>query len=149
MTTTIRLAERVDLAAVQACARTAYEVYLPRLGQKPPPMEADFGRSIDDGHLYVLDTGEAVAGFIVFYARRDHVLIENVAVVPKLQGRGHGSRLIRFAEDEARTRGLAATELYTHSKMTENIAYYRSRGYDEIGRGDEQGLDRVYFRKDV
>lgn len=149
MTATIRLAEHADLAAVQACAQAAYEVYLPRLGKKPPPMEADFGQSIDDRQLYVLDTGEAIAGFIVLYPRRDHVLIENVAIAPTLQGQGLGSRLILFAEDEARARRLAAIELYTHRKMTENIAYYGSRGYVEIGLGHEQVVDRVYFRKEL
>lgn len=33
--------------------------------------------------------------------------------------------------------------------MTENIPYYPSLGYEEIGRWQEDGFDRVFFRKEL
>ena len=88
-----------------------------------------------------------VAGFIVFYPHDDHVHIENVAVYPKFQGIGHGTKLIEFAERQAKSLGFSKVELYTNEKMTENIAYYPSLGYNEIGRWGEGGFNRVFFRK--
>ena len=33
--------------------------------------------------------------------------------------------------------------------MTENIAYYPALGYAEIGRWEEDGFNRVFYRKDL
>ena len=146
---TIRLAKPADLPAVQECADQAYEPYLARIGRKPAPMVADFEGSIASQVLYVLEAETQVAGFIVFYPHDDHVHIENVAVYPKFQGIGHGTKLIEFAEREARRLGFSRVELYTNEKMTENIAYYPSLGYHEIGRREERGFNRVFFRKEL
>lgn len=112
-------------------------------------MVADFEGSIASQVLYVLEAETQVAGFIVFYPHDDHVHIENVAVYPKFQGIGHGTKLIEFAEREARRLGFSKVELYTNEKMTENIAYYPSLGYHEIGRREERGFNRVFFRKEL
>ncbi len=146
---TIRLAKPADLPAVQECADQAYEPYLARIGRKPAPMIADFKGSIANQILYVLEAETQVAGFIVFYPHDDHVHIENVAVYPKFQGIGHGAKLIEFAEREAKSLGFSKVELYTNEKMTENIAYYPSLGYHEIGRWEERGFNRVFFRKEL
>jgi len=70
-----------------------------------------------------------------------------VAVDPDRQGRGYGGRLMDLAEAEARRRGYGALDLYTHERMTENIALYGARGYEETGRRRVRGYDRVYMRK--
>jgi ribosomal protein S18 acetylase RimI-like enzyme len=53
--------------------------------------------------VYVAHDAErhSIRGYIVFYPRSDHVHLENVAVVPSSQGRGIGSALIDFAEQQA------------------------------------------------
>ena len=55
--------------------------------------------------------------------------------------------LIDFAEAEARRRGFAEIQLYTHALMTENIALYRRIGFVETHRVSEKGYDRVYMSK--
>ena len=66
---------------------------------------------------------------------------------PDRQGRGFGRALLGFAEIEARRLGLTELRLYTHEKMTENIALYERLGFTETGRGREAGYDRVFMRK--
>ncbi len=145
----IRPATCDDLTAVRECAETAYASYIPRIGKKPAPMIADFAAQIADGLVHVYDMGGTPAGFIVFYPREDHLHIENVAVHPDRQGHGIGRALINFAEQHARNEGYRTMELYTNAKMTENLTYYPSLGYVEIGRWSEDGFDRVFFRKKI
>jgi len=143
----IRPAKPADLAAIERCAREAYEIYVKRIGKDPAPMVADFAARIESKTLHVLEHEGAVAGFVVFYPCGDHVHLENVAVAGDAQGRGFGSKLIAFAEDETRRTGFSRVELHTNEKMTENIPYYANRGYTEIGRWEEDGFNRIFFRK--
>ncbi len=112
-------------------------------------MIADFEQQIADGLVHVLADGGDVFGFIVFYPQNDHLHLENVAVRPECQGLGYGVQLIKFAEQTAAERDLAAVELYTNAKMTENLMLYPHLGYAEIARRYEDGFDRVYFRKEL
>ena len=145
----IRRATKSDLPAIQACAVAAYSMYIERIGREPAPMVADFAASIERGQLFVLEQDEIVAGFVVCYARQDHVHLENIAVDPRFQQRGFGSRLVEFAEQQARTGGYARVELYTNAKMTENLGLYPRLGYQQFDRRMEDGFDRVYFKKDL
>jgi ribosomal protein S18 acetylase RimI-like enzyme len=145
----IRKARSNDLDAVRACAQAAYARYVPRIGKEPAPMVADFAGQIDAGQVHVIEGGGQVAGFIVLYPRGDHLHVENVAVAPDRQGEGLGRALLAFAEVDARRRGLAAIELYTNVKMTENLALYPRLGYRETGRREEAGFSRVFYRKEV
>ena len=37
--------------------------------------------------------------------------------------------------------------LYTHEKMTENLALYSKIGYTEYDRRHQEGFSRIYMRK--
>lgn len=143
----IRPARMTDLDGVRRCVEAAYAIYVPRIGKRPAPMVADFARLIGDGSVHVLSEGGTIAGFAVFYRRGDHVHLENVAVHPDFQKRGHGVRLIAYVERFAAEAGAKAVELYTNVKMTENLSLYPGLGYEETGRRHEDGFDRVFFRK--
>ena len=146
----IRLAVPDDLPAIQQCAEHAYALYVARIGRKPAPMVADFASQIDQGLIHVAVTGaDEVQGFAVFYPRGDHMHLENVAVSPEHQGQGVGRALVAHCEKSATSQELAAIELYTNLKMTENLTLYPALGYAETGRRQEDGFDRVYFRKDL
>ncbi len=143
----LRPAEPADAPAVAACVEAAYAIYVPRLGKPPGPMLDDYAEVIARHQAFVIARGTAVAGILVLKREGDGLLLDNVAVDPAYQGRGLGRRLIDFAEAEARRRGYAALDLYTHELMTENIALYRALGYAESGRRVEHGYARVYLRK--
>lgn len=144
----IRQAQTQDAAAIRDCAVHAYSPYIPRIGRAPAPMHADFEAQIAAGAVYIAtDDSGAFQGFIVFFAVGQHVLLENIAILPSVAGRGIGAALIRFCEDEARRRGYDAVHLYTNEKMTENLALYPRLGYAEVARRTEDGFHRVYFEK--
>jgi GNAT superfamily N-acetyltransferase len=143
----IRLAVAADCAAVTACVEAAFALYVPRIGRKPMPMLHDYAAVIAAGQVHVLEDGDAMVGFIMLVPEPDHLLVDTVSIWPDLQGRGHGRRLLAFAEDEARRLGLAELRLYTNAAMTENVAMYPRLGYVETGRGGQDGFQRVFFAK--
>ncbi len=145
----IRPATANDVEAVRACAEGAYQIYVEAIGRKPMPMIVDFGASQRDGHLYVAELDGQVVGFAVVFQRDDHIFLENVAVSPAHQGKGVGGKLMKFVEQQATESGLNKIELYTNIKMTGNLTWYPSLGFEEIGRWSEDGFDRVFYRKQL
>ena len=144
----IRRAEPADRAVVEQIVRDAYSMYIERIGKPPGPMLDDYGALIADGVVSVCEGSYGtLAALIVLLPKPDHLLLDNIAVRPDRQGRGLGRQLIAFAESEARRLGHAELRLYTHQKMTENIALYARLGFVETGRGQEAGYDRVFMTK--
>jgi ribosomal protein S18 acetylase RimI-like enzyme len=145
---TIRPARPDDAGAVAAVVHAAYSMYVERIGKPPGPMLDDYSARIAGGSVSVVeDSNGNIAGIIVLIPRPDHLLLDNVAVRPDRQGQGLGHALIAFAEAEAARLGYAEIRLYTHEKMTENLALYRRIGFVETGRRREAGYDRVFMRK--
>jgi GNAT superfamily N-acetyltransferase len=144
----IRPARPVDRAAVEDIVCAAYAPYIERIGKPPAPMLDDYGARIAEGSVHALEAEDGtVAAIIVLVSKADHLLLDNLAVRPDRQRRGLGRSLVAFAEAEALRLGLAALRIYTHEKMTENIALYRRLGFVETGRGREVGYDRVFMAK--
>lgn len=145
--TIIRPAVEAEARSIRSLVRRAYAVYMGRMGREPGPMLDDYKKRVADGAAWVLERDGGIAGVLVLLSYDDHLLMDNVAVDPKCQGRGVGKALIAFAEAEARRRGYGEIRLYTHETMVENIAMYASLGYEETGRGKQAGYDRVFMRK--
>ena len=147
MTVTIRPATAADVPAIRALVERAYALYVPRVGRRPAPMDADFATHVADREVVVLEQDGAIAGIVVWRPEADHGFIDNIAVDPGRQGSGIGRRLIEFVEGEARRLGLPELRLYTNAKMTENLAMYPKLGWIQFDRRVEDGFDRVFFRK--
>jgi ribosomal protein S18 acetylase RimI-like enzyme len=143
----IRIANAADAAAVHAIVDAAYRSYIPRIGKSPGPMLDDYARRIADGQVWILDGAGEMIGILVLEDTPDGLLLDNIAVAPDQQGKGHGRTLLDFAEAEAARRGWNEIRLYTNALMTENIALYRRIGYLETSRVTEKGFDRVYMMK--
>lgn len=144
---TVRPAVAEDVPELRAVASAAYEGYVPRMGRRPAPMTADYGRAVRDGQVWVAVADDMLVGLVVLVPREGHLLLENIAVSPSAQGQGVGGRLLAFAEDHARRRGLSQVRLYTNEAMTENLAYYPRHGYIETHRAEQNGFRRVFFTK--
>jgi ribosomal protein S18 acetylase RimI-like enzyme len=145
---TIRAATASDVRAITALVEAAYSRYIERIGARPAPMDDDHARHVARGEQYVMASDDgAVVGAIVLVARDEHLFIDNVAIDPSLHGRGLGGKLLSFAEDEARRRGLPEVRLYTNAAMTENLAIYAHLGYVETGREQVGPFHRVAFAK--
>jgi ribosomal protein S18 acetylase RimI-like enzyme len=144
---TVRRASLTDVPALYLVSHEAYLHYVPRIGRMPAPMTADYSAAVRSGQAWVAETGREVVALIVLVEYQGYLLIENIAVLPSMQGRGIGSRLLVLAEDEARAHELGEIRLYTNEGMTENLAYYPRHGYVETHRAEDEGFRRVFFRK--
>jgi GNAT superfamily N-acetyltransferase len=145
----IRKATEPDHAAVRACVEAAYTPYIEAIGVVPGPLGDDYAKRIADGCVWVAAAGGEIVGALVLVVEADHLLIDNYAVVPAWQNRGISRQLDRVAHREARRRGITSLRLYTHVKMTRNQAIYRSRGWVEVARRTEHGLERVYMEREL
>ncbi len=145
----LRRAVPSDVQSVSEVARTAYEVYVERLGVEPPPMLWDYEAIIASAEVWIVDRERQLVGFIVLRPEPDHVLIENVAVCPAHQHLGIGRRLLAHAELRARTLGAPETKLFTHQSMVENQTLYERQGYREYCRSEELPHQRVHYRKEL
>lgn len=144
----IRPAAKDDASAIAACVRQAYEHYIERMGQPPGPMLDDYAEVIARHSVFVAEDG-ALQGILVLIEEDGGILLDNIAVTPAAQGTGVGRTLLEFAEAEAKRRGYAAIDLYTHELMTENIALYQKICYRETDRREVKGYKRVYMRKEL
>ena len=143
----LRRAKAGDAAGIAACVRAAYSPYIERIGQPPGPMLDDYNRVVRDHLACVIEEGGEVVGALVLIEKDGGLLLDNVAVLPSRHGEGVGRRLLEHAESEARRLGYGYLDLYTHERMTENIAMYERIGYVEVGRRTEHGFPRVYMQK--
>jgi len=146
---TIRRAVAADVPAIERIVHDAYVKYVARIGKPPGPMLDDYAARVAAGEVSVCAGGDGLAGVLVLEAAADHLLLDNIAVAPAWQGRGVGRLLLDFADAEARRAGYAELRLYTHVLMHENIALYKRLGWQETGRGEQAGFQRVFMRKKV
>jgi GNAT superfamily N-acetyltransferase len=145
----IRRAGPGDVGELGAIAAAAYQKYVPRIGRAPAPMTADYAQAVRDGQAWAALEDGQIVGFAIIIAQPGYLLLDNVAVLPAAQGRGIGARLLALAEDQARGLGLREIRLYTNEAMTENLAYYPRHGYAETHRAEQDGFNRVFFRKPI
>jgi N-acetylglutamate synthase-like GNAT family acetyltransferase len=141
----IRRATAADLPTIRQIIAAAYDKYLDRMDQPPAPLLRDYGSPVDSGVMWV--TGSPIVGLVCLIPADDVMLIENVAVHPDQQRTGLGRRLMEFAEQQARQRGIERLALYTNEVMTENQAIYVHLGYRVTDRRSEAGYRRLYFEK--
>ena len=143
----IRLATLADLPAVQQIVETSYADYIPLIGRRPAPMDADYAAAIKAGHLYVL--GNPIVGCLVMFPDRDAIEIDMIAVSPEAQGQGIGRKLLDFAVDHARSTGQTKLTLYTNAKMARNVVIYEKYGFTITHRATVDGFDRVFMEMAV
>lgn len=141
-----RRATPEDSVAARALVRAAYAPWVAVVGREPGPMRDDYEALTAAGAVWMDESGEALR---VLLEKDGALLLDNIAVSPDAQGRGLGRRLVAFAAEEARRRGLPAVTLYTHVRMETNIALYAHLGFRETHRAHEGGFDRVYMRLDL
>jgi N-acetylglutamate synthase-like GNAT family acetyltransferase len=147
--TSYRRASVEDAETVADLVERSYQHYVPVIGLRPAPMDADYRAAITDDVVWLAEQDARIVAVIVLHAERDHLVVENVAVDPDRQGDGIGSALLGIAEDEAARLGLRQIRLFTHELMAANIAYYGRRGYVETHRQAEHGFSRVFFTKEL
>ena len=143
----IRAAVVADIPAIERLMHDAFAGFIPLTGQAPQPMLEDHAALVARGAVWLLVEDARPAAALVITPASDHMLLRTVAVLPLRQSAGHGRRLIAFAEDEARRRGLGEIRAVVHVTMAKAIRLYRALGYEEVRRAEQGGYYRVFLRK--
>lgn len=145
----LRPARPDEADAVGALVESAFSRHIAAVGRRPAPMDDDHAARIAAGEQYVSDApdGSGLASSIVLVDNGDHLVVNNVAVSPALQGHGLGRALLTFAESEALRRGFVEVRLHTNAAMADNLLMYPKLGYTETGRETQGGFHRVLFVK--
>lgn len=114
------------------------------------PVRADAQRAFENGTLYVLEEeGQVCASMILnqhqaeAYAEMDWqypadpsrvLVIHTLTMPPEMSGRGHGTRMVRFAMEEARRMGCTVIRLDTYVGNTPAQRLYQKLGFRISGR---------------
>ncbi len=142
-----RQAVASDAPHVAELVDAAYRHYVQRIGTIPGPMTDDYTEVIRNHHVAVAESDGTIEGVIVMRVTDEGFLIDNVAVHPSHRGTGLGRALLERAEAEALRAGFDSVYLYTHEKMTENLALYSRIGYVEYDRRSQEDFSLVFMRK--
>jgi ribosomal protein S18 acetylase RimI-like enzyme len=142
-----RPATGADVPKVAALVNDAYCHYVERIGILPRPMIENYAEVMANRRVTIAESHGAIVGVIVLTVDDEGFLIDNVAVDPSVRGKGIGRALLDFAEAEARRAGFDSIYLFTHEKMTENLAIYSRIGYVEYDRRSHGEFSLVYMRK--
>lgn len=143
----LRPATAADVPRLSELVEAAYRHYVERLGRPPRPMTDDYAEVVRNYRVTVAEREGEMVGAIVLGVGTEGFLVDNVAVHPSHQGSGVGRALLEHAEDAARHAGFDSIYLYTHERMTENLALYSRIGYVEYDRRAQGDACLVYLRK--
>jgi GNAT superfamily N-acetyltransferase len=128
-----------DLAAVEALQRAAYARNRALLGVEPLPLQVDYREIIARMEVWLFGPPDALRGVLALETEPRALLIWSVASAPEAQGSGLGGVMLDFAEARARALKAETIRLYTGEKLTDNVAWYRRRGF---------AIDRLEARED-
>jgi GNAT superfamily N-acetyltransferase len=120
----IRPAVPADAEAIRSLTRAAYAKWVALIGREPLPMQADYERAVAEHAIDLLIVDGALVGLLETILRPAHLWIENVAVAPDRQGRGHGRLLLAHAEKRAVEAGRFEIRLQTNQAFAANLALY-------------------------
>jgi len=124
-----RRAGENDAETVRALTHAAYAKWVPVIGRRPKPMNADYDHAVLVHVIELAYVDGELAGLIEIIPAADHLLLENLAVVPAQQRKGIGRRLMAHVEALARAQGLPLVRLYTNKAFTTNLDFYSALGY--------------------
>jgi ribosomal-protein-alanine N-acetyltransferase len=84
--------------------------------------------------LVLEDEREGVIGYAVLWCILDQGELANVAVTPRLRGRGLGSHLLSRVFEVARERGIDTLFLEVRASNARALDLYRRFGFADVGR---------------
>ena len=115
-----------DVDAVIAIERSAYPF---------PWTPGIFRDCLRAGYpAWVLQDSGGIFGYGVLSVAAGEAHLLNVCIQPRLQGRGHGRRLLRALMRIARGEGAQRVFLEVRPSNPHAVALYQDEGFNEIGR---------------
>ena len=134
MATGMRRATPADAKTVRDLTRAAYARWIPLIGREPKPMTANYERAVVEHIIDLYEESDLPLALSEVIPQTSHLLIENIAVLPRQQGKGLGDLLLNHAETIARSLQLNELQLYTNAAFISNIEFYARRGFQEFRR---------------
>lgn len=129
----IRKATLSDVEAVITCIDAAYARYVDRITDLPQVSDGCADEVRQHRAWVAIQDGE-IAGALFLEPQDGFMKLANLAVHPNHGGKGLGTELIAFSEQEACRQGFAEMRLNTHALMPENMALYEKLGWVEVSR---------------
>ena len=118
-----------DLSALELAASERYREAGYDPAPWPPTTPRDFADYRDLGLLWVAAVGRRAAGFAVVDVYDEYFHLEEIDVLPELQGRGIGTALIGEVIAEAGRRGSRAATLRTFTTTPWSVGLYGKMGF--------------------
>jgi GNAT superfamily N-acetyltransferase len=134
MATGVRRATAADAKIVRDLTRAAYAKWIPLIGREPKPMTANYEQVVVDHIVDLYEANDVPVALIEVIPQAAYLLIENIAVLPGLHGKGLGDLLLNHAENIARSLYLNELQLYTNAAFMSNLEFYARRGFREFRR---------------
>ena len=133
----VRIANRNDAPIICQITQEAFEssrsLLNPPAGALSETLE-ELHKVIADGAAVIALLDNKPAGACRMIIFEDHVYCGRLAVFPSMQGKGVGTAILNFLEQEARNRRLPEVRLATRDVLTSNVEYYQRLGYVITGR---------------
>jgi len=133
------------------------------VGQYFAELDRRFSSGFDPGHSIAADIAELTppAGWLLLARLHDEPVgcgalrvdpggfgeIKRVWVAPRVRGHGLSRRLLSAVEALAREAGLGVVRLDTNEALAEAQTLYRSSGYAEIARFNDNPYAHHWFEK--
>jgi len=100
-----------------------------------------------DSLFLAIDPSGKVVGQIWVEDIGKDAYLYKLSVDPAIKGGGIGKALVETACDFAAKRGKEKMRLHVRVELEDNIAFFRSRGFEIAGEGIHGGYDRPTFWK--
>jgi ribosomal protein S18 acetylase RimI-like enzyme len=146
---TIRRAGINDVSAITDITNQAYAKWIAAIGRKPLPMMVDYAQAVQNHVIDLCEVGGVIVALIEMIEERDHLMIENLAVVPAYQGQGFGTLLLEHAHEIAVSRGTPMIRLLTNAKFESNVEFYKRNQFVVDREEPFMGGVTVHMRKAV
>ncbi len=83
-----------------------------------------------DRNYLIAAEDNTIVGFVSWYLKNPNVAwVSMLQVIPEMQGKGIGSKLMTEVEEQAKEQGCTATALETQKKADWAIKFYLAKGY--------------------
>jgi DNA-binding MarR family transcriptional regulator/GNAT superfamily N-acetyltransferase len=139
-------------------ARRAVQAYLAELAQRfEEGFDPDRGISATDEEvslpagLFLLATlhAEPVGCGVLKFGQDALAHIKRMWVAPSVRGLGLGRRLLGELEAQAAAHGVRTVRLETHHALSEAFSLYRTAGYREVARFNDEPYAHHWFEKTI
>lgn len=125
---TLRRATLRDVPAIKALKDVCYTENEKIIEVVSLPRMVDYAEILDTHEIWVAEGEDELIAATVIEPGEEGV-IYSLAVHPSQQGKRYGDAILAFSEKRLMALGARRLALFTHSKLTQRIAWYERKGF--------------------